>query len=96
MAGGAEGLALSAAQLRESLELCASVTAEAGALLDHCGAHLRGLDRAVAPLTERTQALTRARDNLKKARERAEEVLEHLDASRLVRAALFFCPSSRG
>lgn len=118
----AEALGLSAAQLRDSLELCQSVTQEASQLLDECSQHLKDLDRTVQPMTARTVALTKvgvgtearqprvltpqpppaaysvrllsihngqlqARENIKKARERAEEVLGHLDASRKVGAS---------
>jgi hypothetical protein len=82
-----DDLSLSAAQLRESLQLCQSVTQEASQLLDLCSAHLKDLDRAVQPMTKRTLALSKARENVKKAMERAEEVLDHLDASRKVEHA---------
>lgn len=44
------------------------------------------LDNLLAPVASRTLALSQARQNIKKARERAEEVLDHLDTSRKVRA----------
>ncbi|GAB4824073.1 hypothetical protein N2152v2_011119 [Parachlorella kessleri] len=81
-------LSLNAAQLRGSLELCQSVTQDATQLLDRCSAHLRELDRVAQPLTQRTVALTRARENVKKAMERAAEVLDHLDASRKVESVI--------
>lgn len=78
-----EDLTLSAAQLRESLALSDSVTKDATSLLDTCSSRLQDLERTVQPLA--LNKALRARENIKKARERAEEVLEHLDASRRVR-----------
>lgn len=49
--------------------------------------HLHTLIRPCA-----VQALLRARENIKKARERAEEVLEHLDTSRKVEARIMRGP----
>ena len=44
------------------------------------------LDRQALPMTSKTLALARAKQNISAAKARSEEVLEHLDASRKVRA----------
>ena len=63
------------------------LTKEACTVLDSYCAQVNVLDNLLAPVASRTLALSQARQNIKKARERAEEVLDHLDTSRKVRAA---------
>ena len=74
-----EGLQLGSDNLQE-------LTKEACTVLDSYCAQVNVLDNLLAPVASRTLALSQARQNIKKARERAEEVLDHLDTSRKVRA----------
>lgn len=81
-------LLVCADQLRKNLDYSVEITTEANDLLNRCSQQLKELDRLVQPMTVRTLALTKARDNLRKAKERAEEVLEYLDASREVEGVI--------
>ena len=69
-----------------SLAHLQELTKEACTVLDSYCAQVNVLDNLLAPVASRTLALSQARQNVKKARERAEEVLDHLDTSRKVRA----------
>lgn len=73
-----------AAALRADLELLDASTREAASLLDLAAWQLGELDRQGQALTGQTLALATARANIQAARASAEEVLEHLDASRKV------------
>lgn len=55
-------------------------------MLDQYCNQLSDLERSVQPVVSKTQSLIQTRDNIKQARAQAEEVLEHLDASRKVDA----------
>ena len=57
---------------------------EACRVLDHYCSQLSDLERVVQPVVLKTQALIQTRENIKQARAQAEEVLDHLDASRKV------------
>lgn len=77
-------MAEAAAALRADLALLDTGTKEAAALLDLVAWQLGELGRQAAPMTSKTLALARARQNIQAARAASEEVLEHLDASRKV------------
>jgi hypothetical protein len=80
----AGGAAQTSASLRADLALLSSTTKEAAALLDLASWQLGELGRQALPMTSKTHALTRAALNIAAAKQRSEEVLEHLDASRKV------------
>ena len=71
-------------QLRASLDWSHQVSQEACRVLDHYCSQLSDLERVVQPVVLKTQALIQTRENIKQARAQAEEVLDHLDASRKV------------
>lgn len=73
--------------LRADLALLDSSAKEAASLLDLASWQLGELARQAFPMTGKTLALTRAKENIAAAKQRSEEVLEHLDASRKVQAA---------
>ena len=55
-------------------------------MLDQYCSQLSDIERTVQPVVLKTQELIRTRENIKQARAQAEEVLDHLDASRKVLA----------
>ena len=71
-------------QLRQSLDSSHKISQEACRVLDQYCNQLSDLERIVQPIVLKTQALTQIRENVKQARAKAEEVLDHLDASRKV------------
>ena len=71
-------------QLRQSLDWSHQVSQEACRVLDQYCSQLSDLERVVQPVVFKTQALIQTRENIKQARAQAEEVLDHLDASRKV------------
>lgn len=81
-------VAEAAAQLRADLQLLDASTKEAAALLDLASWQLGELGRAAAPMTSKTLALARAKENISAAKQRSEEVLEHLDASRKMQGVI--------
>lgn len=80
-------------QLRQSLDWSHQVSREACRVLDQYCNQLSDLERNVQPVVSKTQSLIQTRENIKQARAQAEEVLEHLDASRKVKA-LCLSPTS--
>ncbi|KAK9818574.1 hypothetical protein WJX74_001369 [Apatococcus lobatus] len=94
MASAVENLSQRVEGLREGLDWGSSITTDACGVLDQYLAHVSKLERAVQPVAATTQALLRARENIRKARERAEEVLEHLDTSRKVEGRIMKGPRS--
>lgn len=70
--------------LRQSLDSSHQVSQEACRVLDQYCSQLSELEKLVQPVTLKTQALTQTRENVRQARAKAEEVLDHLDASRKV------------
>ncbi len=86
-----EAVAEAAAQLRTELHLLDASTREAASLLDLASWQLGELDRGSTAMTARTAALVRAQQAISAAKQRSEEVLEHLDASRKVGAASGCC-----
>lgn len=77
-------LASRAEALRQSLDSSHEISQEACRVLDQYCSQLSDLERIVHPVVFKTQALTQTRENVKQARAKAEEVLDHLDASRKV------------
>ncbi len=75
-------------QLRQSLDWSHQVSQEACRVLDQYCSQLSDLERVVQPVVFKTQALIQTRENIKQARAQAEEVLDHLDASRKVLISL--------
>ena len=73
-------------QLRQNLEWSHQVSREACRVLDQYCTQISDLERTVQPVVSKTQSLIQTRENIKQARAQAEEVLEHLDASRKVMA----------
>lgn len=57
-------------------------------MLDQYCNQLSDLERAVQPVVLKTQQLIQTREKIKQARAQAEEVLDHLDASRKVTVLL--------
>ncbi|DBA89464.1 TPA: hypothetical protein ACH3X1_016766 [Trebouxia sp. C0004] len=81
-------------QLRQSLDWSHQVSQEACRVLDQYCSQLSDLERVVQPVVFKTQALIRTRENIKQARAQAEEVLDHLDASRKVESRILQGPRS--
>ena len=79
-----QSLASRAEALRQSLDSSHQISQEACRVLDQYCSQLGELERIVQPVVFKTQALTQTRENVKQARAKAEEVLDHLDASRKV------------
>ena len=79
-----EALSSRTEQLRQSLEWSHQVSQEACKILDHYCNQLSDLERVVQPVVYKTQSLIQTRENIRQARAQAEEVLDHLDASRKV------------
>lgn len=73
-------------QLRQNLEWSHQVSRETCRVLDQYCTQISDLERTVQPVVSKTQSLIQTRENIKQARAQAEEVLEHLDASRKVLA----------
>ena len=73
-------------QLGQRLDWSHQVSREACRVLDQYCNQLSDLERIVQPVVFKTQSLIQTRENIKQARAQAEEVLEHLDASRKVMA----------
>ena len=71
-------------QLRQNLEWSHQVSRETCRVLDQYCTQMSNLERTVQPVVSKTQSLIQTRENIKQARAQAEEVLEHLDASRKV------------
>lgn len=71
-------------QLRHSLDSSHQISQEACRVLDQYCNQLSDLERIVQPIVLKTRALSQTRENVKQARAKAEEVLDHLDASRKV------------
>ncbi|KAK9821134.1 hypothetical protein WJX81_005577 [Elliptochloris bilobata] len=86
------GAGARAVSLREGLQWSERLSKETSSVLDAYTARLADLQLAVAPVTQRTQALQAARTNIRKARERAEEVLGHVDTARQVEAKILAGP----
>ena len=82
-------------QLRRSLEWSHQVSQEACKILDHYCNQLSDLERIVQPVVFKTQSLIQTRENIKQARAQAEEVLDHLDASRKVAYAEYWQKQAR-
>lgn len=79
-----QSLAAHGEALRQSLDSSQQVSQEACRVLDQYCSQLSELERIVQPVVLKTQALTQTRENVRQARAKAEEVLDHLDASRKV------------
>lgn len=79
-----QSLASRAEALRQSLDSSHQISQEACRVLDQYCSQLSELERIVQPVVFKTQALTQTRENVKQARAKAEEVLDHLDTSRKV------------
>jgi hypothetical protein len=73
-----------AAALQNDLALLEATSKEVASLLGLAAWRLGELSRQAAPMTAKTLALAHAKDNIAAARQRSEQVLEHLDASRKV------------
>ena len=71
-------------QLRQTLDWSHQASQDACRILDQYCSQLTELERLAQPVVTKTQALIQTRDNIKQARAQAEEVLDHLDASRKV------------
>eukprot|EP00887_Chlorella_sp_A99_P004636 scaffold4.g4636.t1 len=82
MAVAADALLTAAIQLRDSLQASATLTKQATEQCESVAAQMRALEQEAAALVVRTGSLQQARANIKKAQQRADQVLEHLDASR--------------
>ena len=80
----AKGIAVRTEQLRQSLDWSHQVSQEACRVLDQYCSQLSDIERIVQPVVLKTQQLIQTRENIKRARAQAEEVLDHLDASRKV------------
>ncbi|KAK9812710.1 hypothetical protein WJX72_002444 [[Myrmecia] bisecta] len=78
--------------LQSSLVWSQSLSREACNVLDTYAQQLVELQGAVAPVAARSAALIQARENIKTARDKAEEVLDHLDTSRKVEARILQGP----
>ena len=83
---GTQALSVRIEQLSQSLEWSHQVSQEACRVLDQYCNQLSDLERTVRPVVLKTQQLIQIRENIKQARAQAEEVLDHLDASRKVPA----------
>lgn len=83
---GTQAMSVRIEQLTQSLDWSHQVSQEACRVLDQYCNQLGDLERTVQPVVLRTQALIQTRENIKQARAQAEEVLDHLDASRKVMA----------
>lgn len=83
---GTQTLSIRIEQLSQSLDWSHQVSQEACGVLDQYCNQLSDLERAVQPVVLKTQQLIQTREKIKQARAQAEEVLDHLDASRKVLA----------